>query len=67
TWVKSVAGRMRTDIRYTSGVCYNSFPLPELDASNKDELLRLSMDILEARELFPEKNISDLYDPIKMP
>lgn len=67
TWVKSVAGRMRTDIRYTSGVCYNSFPIPNVNEKQKEEILCLSLNILEVRELFPEKNISDLYDPKKMP
>ena len=31
TWVSLTAGRMKSDFRYSTGVCYNSFPLPDND------------------------------------
>ena len=66
-WVKAVAGRLKTDIRYTSSTCYNTFPLPKLTAKNKEDLTRCAEDILLAREAHFPTTIADLYDPEKMP
>ncbi len=66
-WVQAVVGRMRSDIRYTAGVCYNSFPLPELSDAEKCQLSNLAVNILSIRENHPNLIISELYDPNKMP
>jgi hypothetical protein len=66
-WVKAVAGNLETRIRYTSGVCYNSFPYPKLDESQKRRLKELSVELLSERENYPEFSIAELYDPNKMP
>lgn len=66
-WVKAVAGRLRTDIRYTSAICYNTFPVPELTDKAKNTISDCAMNILEIREEFPQLSMSELYDPDKMP
>lgn len=66
-WVKSVAGRLRNDIRYSSVLCYNTFPFPKITPKQKESLTSHVYNILEEREKYPEKTISDLYDPDKMP
>ncbi|EPB6518401.1 DNA methyltransferase [Vibrio parahaemolyticus] len=66
-WVKAIAGRMRTDIRYSSGVCYNTFPVPKLNEKEKEALTNSAFNILSVRENHPDKNFSVLYDPDKMP
>jgi hypothetical protein len=66
-WVGATAGRMKSDFRYSSGVCYNSFPIPELSSEHKAEMNALAMNILSTREEFPVSTLADLYDPDKMP
>ena len=66
-WIKAVAGRLKTDIRYSSSVCYNNFPFPKITDHKKQKLSKAAEQILAARENHPTKNISFLYDPDKMP
>ena len=67
TWTALTAGRMKSDFRYSSGVCYNSFPLSRLTEKNKADLTRCAEDILLAREAHFPATIADLYDPENMP
>lgn len=67
SWVSLTAGRMKSDFRYSSGVCYNSFPLPLLTEQNRADLTRCAEDILLAREAHFPATIADLYDPESMP
>ncbi len=66
-WVGVTAGRMKSDYRYSSGVCYNSFPIPKLTQQNRAELTRTAESILLAREAHFPATIADLYDPETMP
>lgn len=66
-WVHAVSGKLETRIRYSSALCYNIFPFPNISEGRKDELIRCSLRILEEREKYPDKTIADLYDPNKMP
>lgn len=62
-WTRTVAGRLKNDIRYTSAV-YNSFPWPDLD---RGLLVDLSTAILDARSEHAGASLADLYDPVSMP
>ncbi len=66
-WVSAVAGRLKTDYRYSSQLCYNTFPFPEINPTQKHELERHVYRILEEREKHSEKTLSQMYDPDKMP
>jgi type II restriction/modification system DNA methylase subunit YeeA len=66
-WVRAVAGRLKTDYRYSSALCYNTFPIPSLTTKQKDDISRHVYNVLEEREKYPEKTVSQLYDPNKMP
>ncbi|MEA3547699.1 MAG: type IIL restriction-modification enzyme MmeI [Thermodesulfobacteriota bacterium] len=67
TWVRAVAGRLKTDYRYSSALCYNTFPFPEISEKQKDTLEEHVFNILDERELHSEKTMAQLYDPDKMP
>jgi type II restriction/modification system DNA methylase subunit YeeA len=67
TWVRTVAGRLKTDIRYSSELCYNTFPFPEINDKHKEAIENISYRILDARAEYPEKTLAELYDPDKMP
>ena len=58
---------MKSDYRYSSGVCYNSFPIPPLTSQNITDLRRGAEEILLAREAHFPATIADLYDPSAMP
>ena len=66
-WVKSVCGRLETRLRYSSSICYNTFPFPSISNSKKSEIEDAATEVLLARENYPEKTLADLYDPDKMP
>jgi type II restriction/modification system DNA methylase subunit YeeA len=66
-WVKTVAGKLENRIRYTSAVCYNTFPFPKISEAQKQELTQCAFRILEERENHSEKTLAERYDPEKMP
>lgn len=66
-WVKIVAGRLKSDYRYSSSLCFHSFPFPKITESQKQELTESVFRILEERENHSEKTLAQLYDPEKMP
>lgn len=67
TWVKAVGGRLKLDYRYSSQLCYNTFPFPKISQAQKEELTQSVFKILEERENHSEKTLAQLYDPNKMP
>lgn len=66
-WVRAVAGRLKTDYRYSSALCYNTFPYPNLSDSKKAEITNAILEVLSVREMYPEKTLAKLYDPDLMP
>ena len=66
-WVKKLCGRLETRIRYSSSICYNTFPFPSISSSKKSEIEEAATEVLLIRENYPEKTLADLYDPDKMP
>ena len=66
-WVKAVGGYLGTSIRYSTEICYNSFPFPQISNRQQIELDQCVFRILEERENHSEKTLAQLYDPDKMP
>jgi hypothetical protein len=66
-WVKTVAGRLKTDYRYSSTLCYNTFPFPNISEKQKKLLEFHVFNVLDERERHSEKTLAELYDPDKMP
>jgi hypothetical protein len=67
TWVRAVSGKLEDRLRYSSSLCYNTFPLIEISKKQKENINLHVFAVLEEREKHPEKNIAKLYDPDKMP
>uniref|UniRef100_Q3ASJ8 site-specific DNA-methyltransferase (adenine-specific) n=1 Tax=Chlorobium chlorochromatii (strain CaD3) TaxID=340177 RepID=Q3ASJ8_CHLCH len=67
TWVRAVAGRLKSDYRYSSAICYNTFPFPPITETQKKELEKHTYRVLEERENHSEKTLAQLYNPDKMP
>ena len=66
-WVRAVSGRLESRIRYSSELSYNTFPFPEINKEQKQELERNVYQVLSEREKHSEKTLAQLYDPDKMP
>ena len=66
-WVKTTGGYLGSSIRYSSVICYNNFPVPDLTNKQKQEIEFHVHNIIAEREKNPEKTIAELYDPKKMP
>jgi len=66
-WITTVCGKLKTDLRYSNTLGWNTFPVPTLTEKNKADLTRCAEDILLAREVHFPATIADLYDPDTMP
>ena len=67
-WVRYVAGRLKSDYRYSNQIVYNNFPWPR-DPSElqKQAVEQAAHAVLDARAKFPGASLADLYDPLAMP
>lgn len=66
-WVRAVAGRLKTDYRYSATLCYNTFPFPDISDKQKQTIEMHVNNILAEREKHSDKTMAELYDPDKMP
>ena len=66
-WVRAVAGRFKTDYRYSIALCYNPFPFPDVDEDKLRNLESLGMNILSAREEHSSLTMNKLYGIDSMP
>lgn len=66
-WMRAVCGRLKGDYRYSSDIVYNNFPWPTPTEDEKAEIEKTAQGILDARNLFPDSSLADLYDPLTMP
>ena len=66
-WMRAVCGRLKSDYRYSKDVVYNNFPWPKLTDEQKSKIEKTAQTILDARALYPDSSLADLYDPLTMP
>jgi len=66
-WTRAVCGRLKSDYRYSKEIVYNNFPWPDVSDKQKIEIEVLAQAVLDARALFPDNSLADLYDPLTMP
>ncbi len=67
SWVRQIGGRLKSDYRYSIGLVYNPFPMPEISAAQTKKIEACVDAVLEARASHPDSTLSDLYDPDVMP
>ena len=67
SWVRTVCGRLKSDYSYASNVVYNTFPWPDPTDAQKTKIEQTAQAILDARALYPDASLADLYDPVTMP
>ena len=66
-WMRAVCGRLETRYRYSKDIVYNNFPWPNPTAEQKAKIEQTAQAILDARALYPESSLADLYDELTMP
>lgn len=66
-WVRAVCGRLKSDYRYSKDIVYNNFPWPAPTEQQKAKIEQTAQAILDARALYPDSSLADLYDDLTMP
>ncbi len=66
-WTRVVCGRLKSDYRYSKDIVYNNFPWCNPTTEQKAKIEKTAQGILDARALYPDSSLADLYDELTMP
>ncbi|MEX0642618.1 MAG: DNA methyltransferase [Pirellulales bacterium] len=67
-WVRHVAGRLKSDFRYSAKLVYNNYPWPpDVSLEKQAAVEEAAKGVLDAREAHPDATLADLYDPLSTP
>lgn len=66
-WMRAVCGRLKSDYRYAKDIVYNTFPWPTPTDEQTAKIEQTAQAILDARALYPDCSLADLYDEATMP
>lgn len=66
-WMRMVCGRLGNGYRYSKEIVYNNFPWPVPSDTQKAKIEATAQAILDARALYPDSSLADLYDDLTMP
>jgi len=66
-WMRTVCGRMKSDYSYSGANVYNTFPWPTPTDAQRTKIEQTAQAILDARALYPDCSLADLYDEVTMP
>ena len=67
SWTRAICGRLKSDYDYSIKLVYNAFPWPNSSSEQKEKIEKTAQGILDARALYPDSSLADLYDPLTMP
>ena len=67
SWMRTVCGRLKSDYRYSNTIVYNNFPWPSPTDAQRAKIEQTAQAILDARALYPDASLADLYDELTMP
>ena len=66
-WMRAVCGRLEMRYRYSANIVYNNFPWPTVTEEQMAKIEKTAQAILDARALYPDASLADLYDDLTMP
>ena len=66
-WMRATCGRLGTGYIYSSSIVYNNFIWPNPTPKQKEKIEQAAQEVLDARKLYPDSTLADLYDPNIMP
>lgn len=67
SWMRAICCRLKSDYSYTVNDVYNNFPWPTPTDQQKAKIEQTAQAILDARALYPDSSLADLYDELTMP
>lgn len=62
-WMRTVAGRLKSDYRYANTIVYNNFVFPDTTDLGSRSIEDAAQRVLDARKTYPDASLADLYDP----
>lgn len=65
--MRTVCGRLKSDYRYSKDIVYNNFPWPNPTDAQRVKIEKTDQGILDARKLYPDASLANLYDEALMP
>ena len=66
TWQRAIGGRIKSDLRFSNTLTWNSFPVPEIPDKNRTAIIDGGLNILEARAKYPRRSLKEHYEPLSM-
>ncbi|SEP62414.1 DNA methyltransferase [Streptomyces radiopugnans] len=66
-WLRTVGGRIKSDLRFSGPMVYNTFPLPQLTQKQRTEIIEAGKGLLAARRNHSGASLAELYDPLSTP
>lgn len=66
-WLRTIGGRIKSDLRFSGPMVYNTFPLPFLTADQRERIIVAGKGLIAAREKHPVSSLADLYDQLSTP
>jgi len=66
SWQRAVGGRIKSDLRFSSTLTWNTFPLPEPTPAQREAVIAGGQAVLDARALHPDRSLADHYNPLAM-
>lgn len=66
-WIRAICGRIKSDYRYSINIVYNNFPWCNPTIKQKQQIEKTAQMILDARNLYSNASLADLYDELTMP
>ena len=66
-WMRYTCGRLESRYQYSASIVYNNFVWPTPTDKQKATIEKAAQAVLDARLLYPQSSLADLYDPLSMP
>ena len=66
-WTRTICGRLKSDYSYSNTIVYNNFPFPNPTEQQKQVIEKTAQAIFDARAIYPNSSLADLYDELTMP
>jgi len=67
TWMKTIGGRLKSDLRFSGTFTYNTFPLPTVSDKQRTAITTAATEIIDVRASHVGASLADLYNPLAMP
>lgn len=66
TWLKTVGGRLKSDLRFSNTLVWNNLPLPPREAATRQKIIDAGHGVMAARDLHPERSLAAHYNSLAM-